>query len=171
MWKLVGIVLFGIGVIGELHEWITRNKNRQKRLDEMIVFLTKARYAMEEEKVRWIPFFLNYKSQDEIIMQTLCEIVKRLQEHRYPYGEDAWKAVFLEKKTSWDCKEESFQVLLQLGGAFFGRSKQENGEFMDSYIRQLKECKKREKEIFAEEKKVWIPVSVLGGVMLVIMLV
>ena len=171
MWKIIGILFFGMGMIGELYEWIARNKNRQKRLEEMRIFLTKARYAMEEEKVRWIPFFFNYESQDEIVMQTLQEIAKRLEEHRYRYGEEAWKSVFLEKKREWDCKEGSFQVLMKMGSAFFGRSRQENGEFMERYIRQLEECRKKEKETFAEERKVWIPVSVLGGVMLVIMLI
>lgn len=171
MWKIIGILFFGVGVMGEIYEWIARNKSRQKRLDEMLVFLKKAKYAMEEEKVRWIPFFSRYESEDEIVTETLHEIAIRLEEHRYPYGEEAWKAVFLEKKREWNCKEASFQVLMQMGGAFFGRSRQENEEFMDSYIRQLETCKCEEKKKFAEEKKIWIPVSVLGGVMLVIMLI
>ena len=41
---------------------------------------------------------------------------------------------------------------------------------MESSIRQLEECKQKEIERFAEEKKVWIPVSMLGGVLLVILL-
>ncbi len=171
MWKIIGILLFGAGIMGEVYEWMARNKSRQKRLEEMLIFLKKARYAMDEEKVRWIPFFEHYESEDVIVTETLHEIGKRLEEHRYPYGEDAWKSVFLEKKREWNCKEACFQVLIQMGGAFFGRSRQENGAFMESYIRQLEECKGKEKEKFAEEKKVWIPVSVLGGVMLVIMLI
>lgn len=171
MWKILGIFLFGMGTMGEIYEWIARTKSRQKRLDEMLLFLKKAKYAMEEEKVRWIPFFYQYESNDAIVTETLHEIASRLEEHRYPYGEDAWKAIFLEKKKEWNCKEASFQVLIQVGRAFFGRSRQENGEFMDSYIKQLEICKGEEKQKFAEEKKVWIPVSVLGGVMLVILLI
>ena len=171
MWKIIGIILFGAGLMGEVYEWIAKNKSREKRLEEMSFFLKKARYAMEEEKVRWIPFFKNYKSKDTVVTQTLHNIAQCLEEHRYPYGEDAWKAVFLEKKREWNCKEACFQMLMQMGNAFFGRSRQENADFMERYSNQLEEWIKKEKEQFTEERKVWIPVSLLGGVMIVIMLV
>uniref|UniRef100_UPI004056694C hypothetical protein n=1 Tax=Agathobacter sp. TaxID=2021311 RepID=UPI004056694C len=170
MWKVVGILLFGAGIMGEIQEWIKRNKERQKRLDEMLVFLKKARYAMEQEKVRWIPFFKEYQSADKTVTETLHEVGACLEQHIYPYGEEAWKAVFLEKKRQWDCSETCFEVLTQMGCVFFGRSRQENEAFMDSCIRRLEECKAEEKKKFAEEKKVWIPVSVLGSMMFVIML-
>lgn len=170
VWKVIGILILGIGGVGEIYEWIARNKSRQKRLEELIIFLKKSRYAMEEEKVRWIPFFQTYESEDELVNETLRQVGDYLEQHRYPYGEEAWKSVFLERKNEWNCKESCFQVFMQMGGAFFGRSKQENGAFMERSIRQLEECKQKEIERFAEEKKVWIPVSMLGGVLLVILL-
>ena len=47
MWKILGIFLFGMGTMGEIYEWIARTKSRQKRLDEMLLFLKKAKYAMK----------------------------------------------------------------------------------------------------------------------------
>ncbi|MBR4025940.1 MAG: hypothetical protein IKJ01_00085, partial [Lachnospiraceae bacterium] len=150
--------------------WITRQKTRQRKLHEMEIFFRKAIYAMEEEKARWIVFFENYESRECIVMETLHEIAFRLRQNIYPKGEDAWEAVFMEKKNMWDCSESSFHLLLQSGHAFFGKSRKENSCFLQSYLRQLEECQAQEKQKFQEEKKVWIPVSMLGGCMMVIIL-
>ena len=168
--KLIGILLLGIGILGQVYEWITRQKTRQRKLREMEIFFQKAIYAMEEEKVRWIVFFENYESKEPLIMETLQEIALRLRENRYAKGEDAWEAVFIEKKKQWDCSEASFHLLIQAGHAFFGKSRKENSCFLQSYLKQLKESQIQEKQKFQEEKKVWIPVSMLGGCMVVIIL-
>ena len=39
------------------------------------------------------------------------------------------------------------------------------------YIQLFTDCSKKEKQEFAEKKKLWIPLSALGGMMIVIILI
>ena len=67
--------------------------------------------------------------------------------------------------------EETFEIVLELGRGFFGRKRSENISFLQRGLMQLEERQKRKREKDAKERKVWIPVSMLGGIMLLIILV
>ena len=169
--KIAGIFIIGIGIAGMLSDWIRRNKNRHKRLEAIISFFRKTVYAMEENKVHWIRYFEEYEGNDTCLEEGIHSVSQRLKENRYPKGELAWQEAFLERKSELDLSKETFETLLASGTAFFGKSQKENVELMRMHIRLFTDCSKKEKQEFAEKKKMWIPLSALGGVMIVIILI
>jgi stage III sporulation protein AB len=169
--KMIGSLIIVFGLAGYMKEWIFRNLSRGKRLEELLSFLRKAVYALEETHTTWIRFFEEYEGQEKCIVESVHEVAKRLKEHRYPKGELAWQEVMIEQKEAIDLSKEAFELVSHVGDAFFGRSQKENLESLRWYIKLLEKCKEQEGKAFIEKKKVWIPVGALGGVMIIIILI
>lgn len=168
MGKWIGIVLLLGGIAGYLYSWICGQKEKQQRRHAFIVFLQKSIFAMETEKVRLIEFFTNYSSKDAVLTETLQEIANRLSMHLYPDGSKVWQDVFLEKKSRWNMDEETFDLMQKAGEGFFGRSREENICFLQKSIKELEIQQQKMKEKEMQQRKVWVPVGMLGGIMLVI---
>lgn len=171
MGKLVGIVLFFCGVVGSLRDWIGNQNEKQKRLDCFILFLQKSIFAIETENVKVVDYFAKSITRDSRMNDALHEIAERLSLHIYPDGSEVWKDVFWEMKRDWDFNEECFELILKAGMGFFGRSKNENVMFLRKSVKELEIQRKKLKEKNIQERKVWVPVSVLGGMMLMILFV
>lgn len=171
MGNAIGILMFFVGIAGCLYNWLEMQKEREKRLDEVLLFLQKCVFAMENEKIRITTYFKEYRSKDKVLNETLQEVANQLAMCMYPMGIEVWKNVLGEKKREWDFTEESFQILENAGVGFFGTKKEENISFLKKSICELEIQKKKEKEKNMQERKVWVPVSVLGGIMLMIIFV
>lgn len=171
MGKLIGIAFFFCGILGGLKNWIGNQNEKQKRLDSFILFLQRSIFAIETENVKVIDYFAKSITQDSRMNDTLHEIAYRLSLHIYPDGSEVWKEVFQEKKEDWNLNEECFELILKAGIGFFGRNKTENVLFLQKSVMELENQKKKLKEKNIQERKVWVPVSVLGGMMLMILFV
>ena len=171
MGKVIGMICVLGGIASFLYSWVLEQKKRHGRLEELIMFLKKSIFAMEEEKVRIIEYFEGYKSRDAVLEDTLKEIAKRLRRNVYPDGQVVWEEVFWEKKADWNYEEETFGMILAAGNGFFGRKRSENLCFLRKSIKQLEMQRDKSKEKDAQERKVWIPVGMLGGIMLMIILI
>lgn len=179
MGKIVGIVLVLGGTTGCLYSWICRQKEKHKRIEEFIVFLQKSIFAMEAEKVKVIDYFEKYVSMDsrmidngdQVLEKSLREIAKRLATNTYPKGQDAWEEVLKEEEANFDFDKETFEMVLHAGNGFFGRSREENICFLQKSLREMEHQQAKIKEKNAQERKVWVPVGMLGAVMLVILFV
>ena len=169
--KIMGILCIAIGIAGYSFDWISRHITRRKRMEEILIFLRKAAYAMEETHTPWIRFFEEYQSGDLCVTESIHEVARRLKENCYPRGELAWRDVVTEKEKTYDLSKEAFELLFHSGDAFFGKSQKENLELLNLYKKEFYECKERERMEFAEKKRVWIPVGALGGVMIIIVLI
>ena len=171
MEKLLGVVFLGIGIGGSIYEWLMRHLTRKRRMNMLLDFLRSVRFTMEESNIFWISFLEEYISEDALLQDTCREVAKRLKEHTYPKGELAWQTVVKEKEAQWDLSPAAMEILLDLGKGFFGKTRKENLDVIVMHIRLLQECKEKEHTEFGEKKKIWIPVGLLGGVMLVIVLI
>lgn len=171
MGKGVGLAGLFLGIIIFLYDWVMGQKIRRSRLEELIVFLQKSIFSMEEEKIRMIDHFEGYQSRDEVLVETLGEIASRLKKHIYPNGQMVWEEVFREKKEQWNYEEETFYIILAMGNGFFGNKRSENLCFLKKSLKQLEMQRDRQKDKDAQERKVWIPVGMLGGIMLMIVLI
>lgn len=171
MGKGIGIAFLFIGIVGYLKNWIQEQTIRQKRIENFILFLQKSVFSIETENVKWIPYFRHYPSKDKVLTDTLQDIADKLEQNIFAKGQDAWEEVFLEKEQNWGLEHEIFTVMLGAGNGFFGRSREENICFLNKTIKELEiqENKMREKD--AKERKVWIPVGMLSGIMLVIIFI
>lgn len=171
MGNAIGIVLLFGGIAGCVYSWMESQQEREKRLDEVLMFLQKSVFAMENERVRIITYFREYRSKDKVLNDSLQEVANRLSMCMYPSGDVVWNEVFGEKKGEWDFTEECFQIVQKAGVGFFGTKREENISFLKKSIQELEIQRTKEKEKNIQERKVWVPVSVLGGIMLMIIFV
>ena len=74
MWKILGLILVVLGVAGVLYSWIGILKEREGCLEEFLVFLKKALFAMKTEKVKVIDFFAKYNTKDVLLEEILKEV-------------------------------------------------------------------------------------------------
>ncbi len=168
MWKIVGMVFMLGGVAGVLYSWVSEQREKQKRLEYFIVFLQKTIFVMETEKVKVVDYFRK-SNGDTILEQTLQEIGMRLAMNMYPNGQVVWEEVFREQARCWNLSQEVFLIIVQAGNGFFGRSREENISFLKKSLTELEKQQVNMKEKDAQERKVWVPVGMLGTVMLVIL--
>lgn len=172
MWKGIGAILILLGVAGCLHRWYLQQKEKQERLEELIQFVHKSIHVMETEKMKAIDWFLKYKNKrDFLLNETLSEIAKRLQTNTYASGHAVWEDVFFEKWQKLGFEEDVLQCLIQLGSGFFGKSRVENIGILQRGLKELEALQKKNKEKDAQERKVWVPVGMLGGVMIIILFI
>lgn len=171
MEKIIG--MFGIlaGIAYLLYLWILEQKRKHRRMEELIVFLQKSIFAMEEERIYVIEYFKNYVSREKILEESLHEIAEDLEKKVYPDGRMVWENVFFRKKQEWGLDADTFEIVTGMGKGFFGRSRGENVCFMQRDLLKLEEQLGKRRETDAKERKVWIPVGMLGGIMLMIILV
>ena len=116
------------GTMGVLYSWICGLKERERKLEEFILFFQKSIGVMETEKIRVIDYFEKYASQE--LQTSLVEIARRLASNTYPNGQIVWKEVFMEEKQNLSFDQETFSIILQAGNGFFGRSREENIRFL-----------------------------------------
>lgn len=171
MEKYLAFGLFFYGVASMLYQWVCRQKLRQNRVEVFVVFLQKSLYAMENERMRLIPYLMEYQGGDEVFTDTLREIGRRLGQNEYPHGDMVWEEVFLEKKEQWNCDEETFLLLLNAAYGFFSGSRNVNMCFLQKSIQELELQLKKRKEKDAQERKVWLPLGMLGSVMFLILFI
>lgn len=171
MGKIMGVFLVFCGVAGILYTWMMQQKERQMRLEEMLLFLQKSVFAMEKEKVKVIDYFANYISDESKIEKLLHEISKRLAMNIYPNGIVVWEEVFKEEEQNLMFDKATFEILLRTGNGFFGRSRVENICFLQKSIQELEEMQEKMKEKDMQERKVWIPVGMLGTLMTLILFI
>ena len=177
MWKLLGAMLTFGGVAGVLYSWCCEQNSKQKKLDDMLVFLQKSVYVMQREKIKVAELLLKYieqnkseqRNKEKVLVSTLEEIRKRLSTNTYPSGQRVWEEVFRENEKNWNLAPEIFQMIIQAGNGFFGRSREENVSFLEKSIKELEEQQVKIKQKHAQERKVWVPVGMLGTMMLVIL--
>ena len=167
MGKIVGIVLLFLGIGSGLYQWIELQRERQMRIEEFCLFLYKSMFLMQSEKIKVIEHFDRYTSRDAKINESLQEISIKLRENLYPDGQVVWEEVIKEKV--WDLDQETMLLILKSGNGFFGRNREENICFLKRQLEELEKQKIKSKERDAKERKVWVPVGMLSGVMVVIL--
>ncbi len=167
MGKIVGVVFVLGGFAGVLYQWMKLQKEKEGIIEEFCFFIHKSIFMMESEKLQVIDYFRKYSSKDLRITETLQEISRRLSENIYPNGQLVWEDVL--KETDWNLDRETFLIILKSGNGFFGRNRQENIVYLKKQLEKLEKQQEKNKENAAKQRKVWMPVGMLGGVMIVIL--
>ena len=174
MWKVVGSMLLLGGAVGVLYDWFLEQRAREKQLDVFLCFLQRSYAVMQTENIKVIDYFSKYTEEylqleeNAVLVDALNEISKRLTMNIYPNGQMVWESVFQEDTANWNFEREVFQIVVQAGNGFFSRSRLENIRFLEKSIKDLELQKSKIKEINTQKRKVWVPVGILGSVMLVI---
>lgn len=171
MLKGIGAVAILLAACGFLFSWQESVKLRITHLRALCSFYHRAHYAFEAEKMHCIDFFATCSVKDMVFRETLEILCELLDTYAYPTGEEAWEAAFLSRRMEWGLASEEWELVINSGKAFFGKNLIENLEQMDGYREQLLEYLALEEKNFREKKKVFTPVGLLGGIMLIIILI
>lgn len=169
MGKVIGIVLIFGGIIGVLYQWMEQQKVKEKCVEEFCIFLHKSIYMMQSEKIKVIDYFAKYSTHDSRIADALQEISKRLNKNIYPNPQSVWEEVLKDQK--WNLDEDIFSIIIKSGNGFFGKNRAENISFLKRQLAYLEAQQMKQKEKNAKERKVWVPVGILSGWMMVILLI
>ena len=75
------------------------------------------------------------------------------------------------KEKVWDLDKEIMLMILKSGNGFFGRNREENISFLKKQLEELEKQQIKSREKDAKERKVWVPVGMLSGVMVAILFI
>lgn len=174
MLKLTGAVVVLLACAGFLHSWQSSWKSRIWELEQLCRLYRSARHAMEEERIHIPDFVRRYRCQEcpkESATNAMLEYLESfLKEHSYSTGEEAFRQACLQTREAWYLSGEEWEALLHSGGSFFGRNLAENAQGLLLCEEKMKAFCQRAGQEYREKNKVWTPVGMLLGVMIVVVL-
>ena len=171
MGKLIGMVFILAGCGGILVSWCKKQRMRQAVIRELIRLLSRWEYSMEREKVRLFDFLEQYRAGEPLVREFLSEVLEKLRTRDCPSGAKVWGMSLSIMRGMIDFGEDVWDAVLSADGAFFGNSRQESLQCARVCRRRLEECLKQETLEFARRRKVYMPVGMLGGVLLIILFI
>ena len=170
MLKLVGIcVIFG-GILGGIVSW---NENRRMKIGDMVLleqFVSHAVYRLETEKV-YVAELLEVTGEiSDRLRDTFQDIVAKMQKNDCPFGERIWTEVWRKHRGEWNFSEQFLFLVTECAKGLFGDNLRENIDVLKHIREQMQIQIQEEKVQWREKQKVFTPVGILGGIMIVIIL-
>lgn len=169
--KLMGIICILVGCAGVLLSWQERKRRQQAFMGECIRLFARWKYAISREHMRLYDFLEEYECRVPEMEEFLRLLKARLMTNTFPSGNQVWQNLLMEKREVLPLGEEAYRIFLDAGDAFFGDSSEE-------CLRCVKVCEEQMEETMAEEKrdmerkwKVYMPVGMLGGTILIILFI
>ena len=169
MGKLIGTALILTGCMGFLVSWYDRHRRRQRTLEAFLRLLVSWESCLEREKMRLSDFLEHYVSHEPQMEEFLAQLGEAIAQRRCPTGEELWREALLCRRRVLELDEELLELLLPAGGAFFGRSRRESIQCAGAVRERIAARLSQERAEFAKKQKVYVPVGMLGGVLLVIL--
>lgn len=163
-----------MGVIGLFLEWKRLEKKQLFQLEELERLLQKGIFSMEKE---WKPsriFFQEYiewESKNPLFLEILQELDKNLGSNTFSSGEKAWQAAWENYREEWKPGEEEWKVILSMGEVFFGRDRREMVWQMKLYEEKIQKLEQDRKKQMNEKGKIYMPLSISGGLMIILLLI
>jgi stage III sporulation protein AB len=173
MLKAAGAIVILTAFAGFLQSWRENCKRRIRELEQLRDLYGNACQTMQAEHIH-MPVFLERFSgagtkKDSPVDAFAKALKVFLEERAYPTGVMAWQEAV--RRTGWHLKKEELAFLEQSGTAFFGRNLSDNLKKLSIYEKQMEDCVKQAKAEFSEKNRVWTPVGLLMGAMLVVILI
>jgi stage III sporulation protein AB len=168
---LLGSLLILAGCAGGILRWQESEKRKQAMMEECIRLFVQWDYGLRREHIRLYSFFGQYESENPELAEFLEEVCSRLRQNRYPSGRQVWQSVLKEKQKNLSLKGEAYEIFLQAGNAFFCESSQESLHTMRICRERMEQQLAAMRGELARKRQVYIPVGMLGGVVLIILLV
>ena len=174
MLKLIGCCGIIVGAAGLFFEWKSREKKQIQQLQELEHFLQKGAFSIEKECKPSRVFFQEYiewDGKDPVFVGILQELEENLKSNTFSTGEKAWQAAWETYKEKWRPGEEEWQVILSMGETFFGKDRKEMVFQMRAYEQRLLKLEQAKKDQMAEKGKIYMPLSISGGLMIILLLI
>lgn len=170
MLKLFGIcVIFG-GILGGIASW---NEDRRRKICDMVLveqFVSHAVYRLETEKVYVAELLEVTGAKSDRLRGTFLDIVAKMQKNDCPYGEQIWTEGWRKHRMEWNFSEQFLFLVIECQKGLFGDNLKENIDILKHIREQMQIQIQEEKAQWREKQKVFTPVGILGGIMIVIIL-
>lgn len=170
MGKLTGMLCILLGCAGLLVSWYDRQRRRQRLQGAFVQLLTSWEYCLSRERLRLSDFLAQYAAQEPQMEAFLSALSDAVAGRLCPTGQELWRQVLLGQQRSMELDGVMLELLIPAGGAFFGRNSRECIQCARACRSRLEEELSRERTEFARKQKVYLPVGMLGGVLLVLFL-
>ena len=171
MRKLLGMLLMLVGWWMGLYRGTQAQRKRQAFMEACIRLFAGFAYAVEVGHVRLYDFLEGFETGQEQLSDFLADLKKLLQENQYAGGQAAWRAAMEKNCPVQEIRGEAREILMASAEAFFGTSSQESLRCIEVCRRRMEECLERERKEYRKKRRVYMPVGMLSGLMLVILLI
>lgn len=171
MLKLIGIAVVLSGICGWVYTWKDSKDSRITNLRYMHRILTEAEYILVREK-RSIIYFFEYMGNDKSTMAKVCsDVAVLLKNHTYASGSQAWERAVLDRRDSLCLDKGQTHIICMAGESFFARTAKQMSDSLSTYRIRTEKMIEAEQRKIAEQKRIVMPLSAFGGILLIIILV
>lgn len=162
------------GALGLFWEWRGQERTRISQIEELERFLQKGVFSIEKELKQSQSFFQEYSQRDTknpLFQEILHTVIENLDSNTFPTGKEAWTRAWETHKKEWRANEEEWKVIIDMGETFFGRDRREMTRQMKAYEQRLKELEKYHRKQMNEKGKIYMPLSISGGFLIILLLI
>lgn len=171
MERLIGMLLILTGVGGMLLSWHEKKYRQLAVMQAAIRLFSRWQYALTKEQMRLYDFLEACEGEFPELSSLLREVRERLQENRYPSGALVWQQVLGQQRSFLSLEPEASRILMDAADGFFGNTRETCIRCMEVCRCRMEEELKKEKSEMDRRWKVYMPVGMLGGVILIILLI
>lgn len=171
MGKLLGTILILCGSAGCLYSWRENEKKKQAFMEECIRLFSFWNYVLKQEHMRLYDFLESYETEWKEMQTLLLNLKGILEKNSYASGRAAWQEVLLLNKKKLPLRGEAYSILEKAADSFFGNSSMESLRCIGVCRERMEEELIRHRREYAAKQKVYMPLGMLGGLMLVIFLI
>lgn len=172
MLKVAGCMLILGASLGFAYSIQCELKNHMQLLYEIQKLLTDILYE-EQYSMQPVEYILLYKikTKQEALVEICREIGEALMEKEHDCGAEVWRSAFRKRRKTLALTEEEALVIEGAGGAFFGKSMEENRKMLSYYEERLAFLIETERKERREKQKVYQTASIMCGLILMILLI
>ena len=96
---------------------------------------------------------------------------RTLLSHTYSTGQEVWEEVLEKYKSVLGVPEDAYQIFIRAADGFFGTNSRQAQQCIQACTGMLECVIKEEQKNYREKRRVYMPVGMLTGVMIVILLI
>jgi len=151
--------------------WMERMKRSRQCMQEIVRFLSSWEYSLQIRQMRVPEFLAVYPYTMPELRLVADEVREGLLSHAYPTGQRVWEEVIEKHRSALGLPEEAYQILMRAADGFFGSNSRQAQQCIQVCIRMLEGVIEEEQKNYREKRRVYMPVGMLTGVMIVILLI
>lgn len=170
MLRLVGGCLILIGVMYGLYEWRKSRKEQMDYIKEYNVFLDRLCFDLFEQGDKIPDFCRSYQGKNTFLNNCITHLGEGLNHQMFQSTTKAWEETML-KPLIEGAYEKTLQSYVARADAIFGSDPKENKRQIKKQIKQLEAYEKDFNERDEKQKKIIIPLTVFGALLIIIILI
>lgn len=171
MGRLMGMALIMIGCAGVLGCWNRRERLRQALQEEWIRLFAGFEYAVLQEHVRLYEFFSCYETKFPQMKKFLMDVCDAMQTFQEPSGISIWMTQLQKHKNALLADAKTWEILTAAAEAFYADTGAENIRSMQVCRKRMEQCLATQRKEYAKKQRVYAPVGMMAGIIVIILLV